>query len=643
LLTYQLKEELLQQARPFTKKETSSLLYTRRFAPFFWTQFFGAFNDNIFKNALIILIAYSMIPEIKKNTDLLTNIAQAIFILPYFFISAFAGQLADKYEKAKLIRYTKVAELIIMSTAALAFYFNNIYVLIGLLFCIGNQATIFGPVKYSILPQQLKPAELLQGNALIESATFLAILLGTVLGGILIAIEHLGALWVAIGMIVFAVAGLVSSLWINKCPAPDPELKIQWNVFKQTKRTIIYAMANRTVFLAILGISWFWFYGALLLTQIPEYTLNYLGGDEHMVTVIFAAFSIGIGVGSLLCNRLSMHKTEIGIVPFGSLGLTIFCLGLVWSTPEHTPYHLAPLTTLLHIPAYWYVTINAILMGIFGGFYSVPLYVLIQERSNKRYRSRIIAANNILNAVFVVAAALMSIILLKCGLSIPQLFAVLALLSAVVAIIIYRQVPEFFLRFLAWMLFGLLYRVKIENLDNIPKRGGAVLVCNHVSLFDPVVIMAVCPRRFRFVMDHRIFNIPVLSYIFRHARAIPISSSRESPKVKINAFAEIAHTLSKRKLIAFFPEGGITRDGEIQTFRRGIEEIIKTTPVPVVPMAIQGLWDSFFSYQKGHFFRRVFKQFRAPVHVIFGEPIPPEQVSAEYLYQAVKKLRGDVR
>ena len=310
-----------------------SLLGQKRFGPFFVAQFLGAFNDNVFKNALLLLIAFHAADRFAASSNTLINLSAGLFILPFFLFSATAGQLADKFEKSVLIRLIKLLEIGIMLLAAIAFWKNSIAMLITLLFLMGAQSSFFGPVKYGILPQVLDEDELLGGNGLVEMGTFLAILLGTALGGILIGIDNIGGMLVATAVVAIACMGYVSSLAIPRIPAVDPEMRINWNPFSETRRIMGYARESRTVFLCILGISWFWFVGAIYLTQLPNFTLHYLAGNEQVVTLLLALFSIGVGTGSLLCERLSGHKIDIGLVPFGSIGLTLFGLDLAFMQP----------------------------------------------------------------------------------------------------------------------------------------------------------------------------------------------------------------------------------------------------------------------------------------------------------------------
>jgi len=617
------------------------LLKQKRFAPFFGTQFLGAFNDNLFKNALIVLLTFQSAQWTTLQPELLANLAAGIFILPFFLFSATAGQLADKYDKALLARLVKVLEMVIMIVAAAGFFMQSLNVLMGALFLLGLHSTLFGPVKYAILPQHLHTDELVGGNALIEAGTFVAILVGTLAGGLLAgSVDH--PAWIAVGGFVVALAGYVINRGIPAAPAPVPELKVNPNPITETWRNINFARANRTVFLSILGISWFWLYGALFLAQFPAYAKNVLGGGESSVTLLLATFTVGIGLGSLLCERMSGKRVEIGLVPFGSIGLTLFGLDMYFASPVgligNSPHELL---ALLSLPAIWRVLFDLMMLGVFGGFFIVPLYALVQLRSSTEHRARIIAANNIVNALFMVVGALGAAALLTAGLSIPALFGIAALLNAAVAIYIYGLVPEFLLRFIAWLLIKAAYRLRSEGLDHIPAEGAAVLVANHVSFVDAVIIMGAAPRPVRFVMDHRIFRIPVLSYVFRHCGAIPIAAAKEDPALMEKAFAAVSTALADGELVAIFPEGNITRDGELQPFRPGISRILAANPVPVVPLALSGLWGSFFSRVNGEAMKSPFRRgLFARITLRAGPPVAATEASPKMLHAQVLALRG---
>ncbi|MEY3219794.1 MAG: hypothetical protein RIT27_1151 [Pseudomonadota bacterium] len=615
-----------------------TLLKQRRFLPYFITQFLGAFNDNVYKNALVILIAFQATQQ-QFDTNTLVNLSAGLFILPFFLFSATAGQLADKYEKSHLMQWIKILEISIMLFAALGFYYHDLKILFVALFFMGFHSTLFDPAKYGILPQHLRSEELMGGNGLLEMGTFLAILLGTLLGGILISLPN-GGLWVSSITVSIAILGYISTRFIPFSPPADQNITINWNIVTETWRILKFTRQNYTVFQSILAISWFWFFGALFLAQFPNYSKLYLHGDEHVVTFLLALFSLGVGTGSLLCERLSGHRVDIGLVPFGAIGLTLFSFDLSFAQLSQT-HDVLNIQHFLVTSGSLRIILDITLIGLFGGIFIVPLYTLVQQRSEPSHLSRIIAGNNIINAVFMVASAILAIVLLNAGLTIPQLFLVCALMNAAVAIYIFSLVPEFLMRFLVWIVIHLIYRIEKEGLEHIPEKGAAILTCNHVSYFDPLVIAGCVFRPVRFVAYYKLFDVPILKFVLKTAGAIPIAGIKENPQILEAAWHSMNDALKNGELVCIFPEGSITRNGEMQPFRKGIEIMLKDNPVPVVPMALCGLWGTFFSRFGGkamsHFPRHLWSKIALRV----SNPLPPEQVKATWLFDKTLELRGD--
>ncbi|MBK7014510.1 MAG: MFS transporter [Sulfuritalea sp.] len=619
----------------------SGLLRARRFAPLFVTQFLGALNDNVLKNAMVVLLTFQAATWTTLKPELLANLAAGVFILPFFLFSATAGQLADKYDKSALARMVKLLEIAIVLICGAGFWLHSLAVLFAGLFLLGLHSTLFGPVKYAILPQHLKNEELVGGNALIEAGTFVAILLGTLLGGLLAGSGN-GTTWITVVGLAIAVGGYLASRGIPVAVPPAPTLAISANPLTETWRNINFARENQTVFLSIMGISWFWLFGALFLAQFPAYTKNVLGGSETAVTLLLATFTFGIGVGSLLCEKLSAKRVELGLVPLGSIGLTLFALDLALASPATPAAGLGALG-LMQLGSTWRVLLDLALIGIFGGFFIVPLYALVQQRSNPEHGARIIAANNIMNALFMVVGALAAAGMLAAGLSIPMLFAVAAVCNAAVALFIYGLVPEFLLRFIIWMLIHSVYRLRVRELAEIPEDGPAVIVCNHVSFVDALVVMAACKRPIRFVMDHQIFRWPVLNFVFRTSKAIPIASAKEDPAMMEKAFEEVGKALDAGDLVGIFPEGKITADGNINPFRPGISRILARNPVPVVPMALRGLWGSFFSRKDGAAMTRPFRRgVYSKIELVMGTAVPAAEAKPERLQAEVAAMRGEL-
>ncbi|HEY0489279.1 MAG TPA: MFS transporter [Telluria sp.] len=621
-----------------------SLLTQRRFGPFFWTQFFGAFNDNVFKTALLVVLTYDALSWTDMSPAMLNSVIPGLFILPYVIFSATAGQIADKVEKGRLARIVKVLEIAIMLVAGIGWMTHTLWVLIAAVVGMGIHSTLFGPVKYAYLPQHLKQEELVGGNGLVEMGTFVGILLGQVIGAAMVQVKPFGIELVAGATLLFAIVGLAASYRIPQSPAPAPELKISRNPFAESVRNIAYSRQNRTVFLSMLGNSWFWFYGALVLSQFPVFAKDYLHGDYSVFVMLLTVFSVGVGAGSLLCERLSGHKVEIGLVPFGSIGLSLFGIDLYFASLGFSGTATVDMAGLLAQPGALRILADILMLGVFGGFYIVPLFALIQTRCDPQHLSRTIGGMNILNALFMVAAAGVAMLMHSQGFTIPEMFLATALLNALVAIYIFSLVPEFLMRFLAWMLIHTIHRVSTVDVDRIPDEGAAVLVCNHVSYVDAIVIGAASPRPIRFVMDHRIFNTPVLGWIFRTAKAIPIASAKEDQWVMEKAYVDIAKALHDGELVCIFPEGKLTSTGEINEFRGGIAKIVARSPVPVIPMALRGLWGSLLTRDPGNLFERSFTRGpRSRLSLAVGLPVAPQDASPDYLYEQVSALRGNWR
>ncbi|MEH6468084.1 MAG: MFS transporter, partial [Porticoccus sp.] len=557
--------------------------------------------------------------------------------------SAISGQLADKYEKSRIIRQIKLAEILIMLTGFVALWCQALWLLMVVLFLMGVQSTFFGPVKYSILPQHLHEDELVAGNAQVGMGTFVAILIGTISGSLLGGAEH--AIWlVGLAVVSVAVVGWLSSWGIPLAESKASNLKIDWNVPRISWRLIKLASEKRTVFLAILGISWFWMLGASYLTQMPNFTVTVLKGSPGVIALILSAFTVGVATGSLLCDRLSGHRVEIGLVPLGSIGLSVFGIDLYFAAHGYSGIDgVGPFSFFVQSGGFR-VLLDILMIGLFGGLYIVPLYAMVQARTDDEKRARVIGCNNILNALFMVFASLLGILFLGvAGFSIPDLFLTVALMNIAIAVFIFQQVPEFTMRFLVWLLSHTIYRVKHQGLEYIPSKGAAMIVCNHVSYVDALLLAGAVRRPIRFIMFKPIYELPVLNFIFRTGGAIPLCSRQHDEQAYLQAMDEIAEALEQGHLLCIFPEGKLTQDGEINEFKAGIERILERTPVPVVPMALQGLWGSFFSHSHGGVFKKPFRPQWRHIKVLAGTSILPEKVTAETLQEMVTGLRGSYR
>ncbi|MET3931652.1 1-acyl-sn-glycerol-3-phosphate acyltransferase [Lysobacter sp. OAE881] len=624
------------------------LLRQRRFLPFFVTQCLGAFNDNVYRQAIIGLLFWlGVTPE---ERTLYTNIAPALFILPYFLFSATAGQIAEKLEKSKLIRITTTMEIVIMSLAAVGFVTQNMVVLLVALFCTGVQSTLFGPVKYSILPSVLKPEELTGGNGLVEMGTSMSILVGMIFGGLIfeLAGSH-GPVVAATAIILLAVGGNIVSRFIPRAEPGAPDLRINWNPIPESLAVLRLAKKQLAVRNSVLGVSWFWFIGTVLTSQLPTYAEANLGGSATLYIFALALFSVGTGVGSMLCEKLSARTVEIGLVPMGAFGMSAFMIDLYFARSGAATTTGLSIGAFLQQPGSWRIAMDLTGIGLFAGFFVVPLFALIQSRTPRSEISRVIAGMNIQNAGFIVLAAALGLVVQRFfGWTIPQVFLALAIANVIVAIYIFTIVPEFMMRFLSWVFVRVLYRMRPHGIEqHVPDEGAALIVCNHVSYMDALILSASVPRPIRFVMYYRIFNIPVMSWIFRTAKAIPIAGAREDPELMRKAFDEIDAALAEGELVGIFPEGALTKDGQIAPFKSGVEHILERAAargqvVPVVPMALRNMWTSMWSRRDTRLGRmRVPRRFRAPVEVIAQAPILDPAIDAATLEAKVRAMRGD--
>jgi len=620
-----------------------ALLKQRRFLPFFIVQSLGAFNDNVYRQAIIGLLFYLGVSQ--EEQSLYTTLAPAIFILPYFLFSALAGQIAEKLEKSRLIVITTTMEIAIMSLAAVGFLTQSMPVLLVALFCTGLQSTLFGPVKYSVLPSVLRPEELTGGNGLVEMGTSMSILTGMISGGIIFTLAgSFGPVVAATAVIALAIFGNITARMIPKVDAGAPDLKINWNPIPESLAVLRLAKKQKAVRNAILGVSWFWFVGTMLTSQLPTYAVVNLGGEPTLYIFALALFSVGTGVGSLLCEKLSGRTVEIGLVPLGAFGMTAFMLDLYFARAGTATAAGLGVAAFVSQPGSLRIIIDLIGIGLFTGFFVVPLFALIQSRTPKSEMSRVFAALNIQNSGFIVGAAMIALATQKfLHWTIPQLFLALAIANAVVAIYIFTIVPEFLMRFLSWVMVRGLYRLRLHGIEaNVPDEGAALIVCNHVSYMDALILSATIPRPVRFVMYYKIFNIPVMRWIFRTAKAIPIAGAREDPALMQAAFDEVDKALADGELVCIFPEGALTRDGEMGAFKSGVEKILERRPVPVVPMALRGMWASMWSRRDTRLGRmRVPRRFRAHVEVAAAPALAGREATADILEQRVRQLRGE--
>ena len=622
-----------------------SLLGTRRFLPFFLTQFAGAFNDNLFKTGLTLLTSFYAVQYGGLSPALASNLIAGLFILPFLLLSATSGQLADKYDKAAIMRWVKIFELLIVTLATYGLLGQHAWVLYLCILLLGVHSAVFGPAKYAFLPQVLSAREVVAGNGLVSMATFVAILTGSITAGELVHRGTSGVHGLSVLIVVIALAGMSFSRFMPSAP-PVQAVTMNWNPLSEISRNLKIAGEDMAVFQAMIGISWLWFFGVTFLTHFAPLAKDILGVNERGVTVMLATFSIGIALGSMLCARLSHSQLEIGLVPLGAIGMSVFGIDLffaILSLSKHAPSsELMDLGAFLAQGESWRLLLDLLLMSVFAGLFSVPLYAMVQTYAVPSHRARIVAANNFLNALFMVAAAVLAMILTMLGMNVAQILLIVTLLNILVAIYIFRLVPAFLWRFMAWMLTSIMYRVHYVHRERIPAKGAALIVANHVSFVDAFFLMAASPRPIRFVMDARIFKIPVLSSLFRSLKAIPITSAKEDEFVLEEAFVQMEKELEDGQLVCIFPEGRLTSNGEMSPFRAGISKILALHAAPVVPIALRGLWGSFFSRKNGAAMSKPFvRGFFSKVEISVGESIAPEKASPAVLETAVRQLRGD--
>jgi len=634
------------------------LLTQRRFWPYFSVQALGAFNDNVYRQAMIGMLVYMALSH--DELTLYSNLAPALFILPYFLFSALAGQIAEKLQKHTLIRITNVMEIIIMSVAAFGFWFQSMPILLMALFLTGTQSTLFGPVKYSILPSILKPEELTGGNGLVEMGTSLSILIGMMYGGLIFQIAgNAGYTVAAVSVIALALAGYVLARLIPQIDAGAPELRISFNLWRESRTIWRLTRQQLAVRNAVLGVSWFWFVGTLLTAQLPNYAKLHLGIGELYVLPL-GLFSIGVGIGSLWCEKLSGRTVEIGLVPLGAFGISACLFDLYFARSGAALEGGLAFGEFVRNTAHWRMMLDLAGIGLFSGVFVVPLFALIQSRTQKSELARVIAGLNIQNSLFIVSAAVVGIVLQMeavtifgariplPGFSIPQVFLTLAIANAVVALYIFSIVPEFFMRFISWLMVRTLYRLRVDGVEaHVPDAGPALIVCNHVSFMDALILAACIPRPVRFVMYYKIFNVPLMRWIFKTAKAIPIAGQKENPELMQAAFDQIDAVLAEGEMVCIFPEGRLTTDGKIGTFRPGIERILARAnaagrPIPVIPMALRGMWSSMWSKRDSRLRQmRLPRRFRAKIEVLAAPAEDGSRATAAQMEDRVRELRGD--
>lgn len=619
-----------------------SLLLQKRFSPLFLTQFLGALNDNFFKNALVILITYQSISLWGLEAGALVAAAGGIFILPFFLFSATAGQLADHYDKSMMVRVTKWSELIFMAMAAYGFISQSYSFLFVVLFCMGAQSAFFGPLKYGMLPEVLDKSELVGGNSLIQAGTFLAILVGTLVGGKSAANSN-ALEWISAGVVLLALIGLGLAYLVPRTGLANAGIKVNWNFFSSTLEIMRMSRQDKNIFRTLMGVSWFWFLGAGVLSVLPVFVKDILGGSEEVATLFLALFTVGMGIGAFLCHAISPRRAEIGMSPIAGLLMSFFLIDLWLGSLNLTvTSELLGVSEFLSRPGAWRAMIDLILMATFGGLFIIPQMTYVQEEAGQGEVARLIAANNIWNSLFMVGVSIFIMVLYALGVSSSEAFLILGVLNLIFSFVLYAWRSEKTLRFIGQLLTRTFYRLEVRGRENLPKHAPYILVSNHVSFIDWLFLMAASTEPVRFVIDHNYYYQPGLPFWLKQARLIPIATRRESEERMNEAFVRISDALREGSVLGIFPEGFLSRDGKIRRFQPGLGRILRRDPVPVVPLVIKGLWGSTFSHEGAGVFKKWTGFGRRKVIIEIMPAIDPAKFKSEELHEQMRcKLEGE--
>lgn len=594
---------------------------TRSFKALMVTQFLGAFNDNVYK-IIISLLAIKLLPSAQAQTKFVSLIG-ALFIIPFILLSPYAGYLADKYRKRSIIVGTKILELIIMILGLFALASGSIPFICFTLFLMATQSAFFGPAKYGIMPELLDERDLSRGNGYLSMWTFLAIILGTALGGKLVSMMGDHIEMSSLILIALSCVGLVASLFIRKGDAPTKSEPFELNIFKSIFVHLRAIKQNSALFLTMIALAYFWFLGAVAQMNVLLYGKNILHLGDTQTSLLIVATAVGIGVGSVLAGRLSEGKIEFGLVPLGSLGITVCAILLGVG-------HVGHLGALFQL----------FLLGLFSGFYVVPLSSFFQQNSPQDCRGKFIAVLNICNAfMMLLGAAFVWFCGVQLKMNAAQIFLALGLASIIATVFVFKKLPDAFLRFFNWILTHSLYKVKVLGIENLPEKGGALIVCNHSSFADPSLIMASTKRHVRFLMFRPIYNNKFLHPLCKIMRAIPVSL-KDSPKEIIRSLQTAKKAVEQGEVVCIFAEGALTRTGNMLNFNRGFETIMKGVDAPIIPVNIDSIWGSIFTYERGKYFWKMPKHTPNPVTVSFGRTLP-STAKAYQVRLAVQELGAD--
>jgi acyl-[acyl-carrier-protein]-phospholipid O-acyltransferase/long-chain-fatty-acid--[acyl-carrier-protein] ligase len=568
------------------------------FFAFFWTQFLGAFNDNFLK-IVVSFIASNMARGANSYVEVIT----ALFILPSALFSGYAGHLADVYSKRTILVAVKAFEIVVMVLALVTFFIGHIESMLLIVFLMGLHAAFFGPAKYGILPEMLPEEELSRGNGLLEMSTFVAIIMGTSLGSAIFSVWKYNLPLIGLLMIAIAVLGTLASLGITAVPASGAAKLMRLNPFSEVFEGLHRLRNERTLWLTVLGISYFWFLGAFVLINMFSFGKDLLQLDEFHIGLLGTFLSLGIGAGSLAAGRLSGDHIELGLVPLGSVGMGV-CLGLV----------------ALSAPSYPHTCAALVLLGFSAGLFAVPLNALLQQRSGKEEKGQLIATNNFMNTLGIFAAAAIHWALkTPLHFSPDTIILLIGLVTLIGTAVILYLLPDYFVRFILWLFTHTIYRIKIIGAENLPVHGPALLVSNHVSFVDALMIGGATPRFVRFMLHRDYYELKWLHWFFRLMRSIPVSATNRRDIVQ--SLKHARNELDKGHLVCIFAEGAITRVGHLLPFKRGFEKIVENTSVPIIPVHLDQLWGSIFSFKGGRFFWKRPQKLFYPVTVSFGAPL----------------------
>ncbi|WP_226644473.1 MFS transporter [Microbulbifer variabilis] len=597
-----------------------TLLFKRRFLPLFLSLTSATFNDNIFKNSLLVMLAFRLS---EAKADALINLATGFYILPYFLFSVTAGQLADKYDKSQIIRILKLAEIFIVILGVYGLIYNNQAINFIVLFLLATHTAIFSPVRYAILPQHLKRRELMGGNGLAQMGSFAGMLSGTIIGTLLAGytnpgqpgLKELGAT-----MTVVAVLGYLVSRRVPPAPAPAPDLRIDWNPVSQAWRILQLTAKNPSVFYAILACSWFWLVSATYLVQVPSLTKNVLGASEPVITTILCCLSIGVAAGSLMCETLSRGRITFGIVPIGALGITLAGLGLGITTAQFQTLSGASLSEYLRSDGAYAVLIYTAFLGISGGIFIVPLYTIMQDRTDRTVRAQVLSLNNVMNALFTTVITLINIFILDAvKIAIPQLFILMALINFAVMALLFYKLPEFIVHLLVWLSSHLFARTTYGQLKQIPQKGAALLICNDTVRLAPLLLIDTLQRPIRFILPQCFYQAPLIHFIFKNYNVAPIVYGPSRDKAKFSA--EICQALEEGELMCLFP----TQDRRNSAFidiEKQLKIALKDTSAPIIPLVLQGLHNEASENHDSSRFSLIPK-----VHISAGQPITAKDIN----------------